>query len=41
MPTIALGALELGLTPLLQWLVLPGLALLLARHVPAFKGASP
>lgn len=40
MPTIALGTLEVGLTPLLQWLVLPGLALLLARHVPSFEGAS-
>ena len=41
MPTIALGTLELGLTPLLQWLVLPGLSLLLARHVADFEGASP
>ena len=40
MPIIPIGTLELGLTPLLQWLVLPGLALLLARHVLAFKGAS-
>ena len=40
MPTIALGTLEVGLTPLLQWLVLPGLALLLARHVPSLEGAS-
>jgi hypothetical protein len=31
MPTIPLGGFELGVTPLLQWLVLPGLALALAR----------
>lgn len=31
MPTVPLGGFELGVTPLLQWLVLPGLALALAR----------
>lgn len=31
MPTIALGAFEIGATPLLQWLLLPSLALFLSR----------
>lgn len=32
MPTLALGGAELGLSPLLQWLVVPPLALRLARR---------
>ena len=31
MPRVALGRFELGLTPLLQWLLVPSIALLLAR----------
>ena len=31
MPTVRIGALEIGLAPLAQWLVVPPLALLLAR----------
>lgn len=31
MPTVRLGALEIGLTPLLQWLVIPPVSLYLAR----------
>jgi hypothetical protein len=31
MPTVALGGIEVGLSPLAQWLVVPPLALLLAR----------
>lgn len=36
MPRIRLGGFELGLTPLLQWLFLPGAALLLARDRAAW-----
>lgn len=32
MPTLSLGAFELGLTPLAQWLILPPLALALAKR---------
>jgi len=32
MPTLAFGGIEIGLTPLAQWLVLPPLALYLARR---------
>jgi hypothetical protein len=32
MPTIALGGFEMGVTPLLQWLLLPALALVLSRR---------
>jgi hypothetical protein len=31
LPTVRIGGLELGLSPLAQWLVVPPLALLLAR----------
>ena len=33
MPRITLGTLDIGITPLLQWLVVPALALYLARAV--------
>ena len=33
MPTVRIGALELGLSPLAQWLVVPPLALAWARSL--------
>lgn len=38
MPTVALGDMEIGLSPLLQWIVLPPLALSLARKVSLAGG---
>lgn len=41
MPTIPLGGFALGVTPLLQWLVLPALALVLSRlTLRRWEGAS-
>jgi hypothetical protein len=34
MPRLELAGIEIGLSPLLQWLLLPPLALRLARRVP-------
>jgi len=33
MPTISLGTFQVGISPLLQWLVVPGLSLYLARAI--------
>jgi hypothetical protein len=38
MPRLSFGEFELGLTPLAQWLILPPLALYLARSTYAMKG---
>lgn len=37
MPTLGLGGFELGLTPLAQWLILPPLALYLARKTRKWR----
>lgn len=41
MPTIDLGRFELGLTPLAQWLLLPPIALYLARRPYRLRSAPP
>lgn len=41
MPTIELGRFELGLTPLAQWLLLPPIALYIARRPYRFSSAPP
>ena len=40
MPRLDLGDFELGLTPLAQWLIVPPLALYMARNTDARKGTS-
>lgn len=37
MPRISLGDFELGLTPLMQWLVIPPIALYAARRTAGFS----
>lgn len=41
MPTLELGGFELGLTPLAQWLVVPPLALHLARKTQKWRTKTP
>jgi hypothetical protein len=41
MPRLDLGGIEIGLTPLAQWLVVPPLALVLARKTRTWPGKTP